>query len=46
MDFKENELFQEYEQISMKLKKCTYSTEITDFNGISKESLLPFGVLV
>ena len=44
MDFKENDLFQENEHISMKLKKCTYSTEITDFNGFSKESLIPFAV--
>ena len=47
MDFKENDLFQENEQnehISMKLKKCTYSTEITDSNEFLKESLIPFAV--
>ena len=40
-DFKENE---QNEHISMKLKKCTYSTEITDSHEFSKESLIPFAV--
>ena len=30
----------------MKLKKSTDFSEITDFNGFSKDSLLPFGVFI